>query len=86
MGIFILIPGSLGFGEKLYQFVHVLRADSEGRFALIPILAYLIISLGFVFMLIWGATKGMLSDVEGPKFKMLERERELEKEEESLAA
>lgn len=85
MGIFILIPGSLGFGEKLYQFFHVLRSDAEGRFALIPILAYLIISLGFIFILIWGAMKGMLSDMEGPKFRMLEREEELEAQERSAA-
>lgn len=81
MGIFILIPGGLGFGEKLYQFFHVLRSDAEGRFALVPIATYLLVSLGFIFVLIWGAMKGMLSDIEGPKFKMLEQEAELNQKE-----
>lgn len=81
MGIFILIPGGMGFGEKLYQFFHVLRSDSEGRFALVPIATYLLVSLGFIFVLIWGAMKGMLSDIEGPKFNMLEREDALNRQE-----
>lgn len=79
MGIFILIPGGIGFGEKLYQFFHVLYgSDSGGRFALVPIAAYVLISAGFCFLLIWGATKGMLSDIEGPKYQMLDHEIELD--------
>lgn len=81
LGVFILIPGGLGFGEKLYQFFHVLRSSDEGRFALVPIATYLLVSAGFVFVLIWGAMKGMLSDIEGPKFRMLEREEELDAKE-----
>ncbi len=81
MGIFILIPGGMGFAEKLYQFFHVLRSDAEGRFALVPIATYLLISLGFIFILVWGAMKGMLSDIEGPKFSMLEQEEALNRKE-----
>lgn len=81
MGVFILIPGGMGFGEKLYQFFHVLRSDSEGRFALVPIATYFLISLGFIFVLIWGAMKGMLSDIEGPKFSMLEQDEVLNRQE-----
>ena len=86
MGVFILIPGCLGFGEKLYQFFHVLRSDAEGRFALVPIATYLLVSLGFVFIIIWGAMKGMLSDIEGPKYSMLEREQMLESSEGGLTS
>lgn len=81
MGVFILIPGGMGFGEKLYQFFHVLRSDAEGRFALVPIATYLLVSLGFIFVLIWGALKGMLADIEGPKFSMLEHEDVLNRQE-----
>jgi len=85
MGVFILIPGGIGFGEKLYQFFHVLRVSDEGRFALLPIATYILVSLGFVLIMVWGSLKGMLSDVEGPKYQMLEREEELEAQERSLA-
>jgi hypothetical protein len=84
MGIFILIPGGIGFGEKLYQFFHVLQASAEGRFALLPIATYILVSIGFVLVMVWGALKGMLSDVEGPKYQMLEREAELDAKEGSF--
>ena len=84
MAIFILIPGAIGFGEKLYQFFHVLRSSTEGRFALLPIATYLSVSLGFVLIMIWGSLKGMLSDVEGPKYEMLDREEALDAEEGSF--
>ena len=79
MGIFILIPGGIGFGDKLYQFFQVLLSDDKGgRFAIVPIATYIGVSAGFFFILIWGALKGMLSDIEGPKYQMLEREEQLD--------
>ncbi|MCG3175696.1 MAG: hypothetical protein MOGMAGMI_00629 [Candidatus Omnitrophica bacterium] len=79
MGVFILIPGAIGFGDKLYQFFQVLIRDEKGgRFALVPIATYLGVSAGFFFILVWGALKGMLSDIEGPKYRMLEQEEELD--------
>lgn len=85
MAVFILIPGAIGFGDKLYQFFHVLRSNDEGRFALLPIATYILVSIGFVLVMVWGALKGMLSDVEGPKYQMLERENELDAKERSFA-
>jgi len=85
MGVFILIPGGIGFGEKLYQFFRVLQSSAEGRFALLPIATYLLVSLGFVLIMIWGSLKGMLSDVEGPKYEMLDREEALDAKEGSFA-
>lgn len=86
MGIFILIPGAIGFGDKLYQFFMVLVKNEEGgRFALVPLLTYLTVSLGFIFILVWGSLKGMLSDIEGPKYQMLEREDELDSAEKEAA-
>ncbi len=86
MGVFILIPGAIGFGEKLYQFFRVLySSDGGGRFAIVPIATYILVSAGFFFILIWGAMKGMLSDIEGPKYQMLDREIELDATEKEIA-
>ncbi len=82
MGVLILIPGALGFGDKLVQFFFVLFSNDLGRFAIVPIATYLLVSAGFLFVFIWGMMKGMLSDIEGPKYRMLEREEELERMEE----
>lgn len=81
MAVLILIPGAIGFGDKLYQFFIVLTKNPQGRFALVPLMSYLLVSTGFVLVFVWGLMKGMLSDIEGPKFSMLEREKQLDAEE-----
>lgn len=81
MAVLILIPGAIGFGDKLYQFVVVLTKNPQGRFALVPLASYLLVSTGFLFVFVWGLMKGMLSDIEGPKYQMLEREKKLDAEE-----
>jgi hypothetical protein len=39
---------------------------------------YLLASLGFFFLLLWAAARGMFRDIERPKYEMLERERLLD--------
>ncbi len=81
MAVLILVPGAIGFGDKLYQFFMVLTKNPQGRFALVPLASYLLVSMGFIFVFIWGLMKGMLSDIEAPKYTMLEREKQLDAEE-----
>lgn len=81
MAVLILIPGCLGFGEKLYQFFMVLQKSPQGHFAIVPIATYLLVSLGFALIFVWGMHKGMLSDIEGPKYAMLAKEAELDAKE-----
>ncbi len=86
IAVFILIPGAIGFGDKLYQFFMVLYSDDKGgRFALVPIATYILVSAGFCFFLVWGSMKGMLSDIEGPKYQMLDHEEELDAAERKMA-
>lgn len=70
----ILVPGAVGFAEKLVQFFHTLDSVDGGRFTLVPLLNYLLIALGFLLLLFWGISRGMFRDIEGPKYVMLERE------------
>lgn len=74
----ILIPGALGFAEKIVQFVHTLEAEKGGRFTIVPLMNYLLIALGFLLLLLWGVAHGMFRDIEGPKYAMLDREAALD--------
>ncbi len=76
----ILIPAGLGFVDKLVQFFRTVQSDSEGAFAIMPILNYLIIAAGMVCLLVWAIAHGMFRDVEGPKYTMLEREAQLDRD------
>ena len=77
--ISILVPSLWGFGSKFYEFVKLYQGDVEGAFAIAPIVNYLLASAGFLFVLLWAAANGMFYDIEAPKYRMLEREEELDK-------
>lgn len=75
----IVLPMSLyGFGAKFYEFVQIFRGETDGVFALTPIVNYLLASLGFFSLLCWATFQGMFRDVERPKVEFLEREAALD--------
>ena len=47
---------------------------TEGAFALVPILNYLLVTLGFLSLFIWSVLRGSFRDLERPKYNMLENE------------
>lgn len=82
VAIFI-VPAGIGFGTKLYEFFVVARLPAEGRFedgrfALIPLLNYLLVFGGMACLLVWAIAHGMFKDVEAPKYTMLDNERLLD--------
>ncbi|MCA9185143.1 MAG: cbb3-type cytochrome oxidase assembly protein [Pirellulaceae bacterium] len=75
----LIIPFSLwGFGSKFLEFVHVFRGESDGSFAVAPIVNYILASCGFFLMFVWAIMNGMFHDIEGPKYSMLEIEDQLD--------
>ena len=74
-----LVPAGLGFGNKLLEFF-ALVSDEAGSFAVMPVLNYLLASIGFFLLLCWAMMNGMFHDVEKPKLAMLESERELDRQ------
>lgn len=87
--LLILPPAFLGFGNKFMEFVTFATSPPESsesgvtdfRFVLPAVMSYLLASLGFFFLLCWSVFQGMFRDIEGPKYDMLEREQEIEKQE-----
>ncbi len=81
LALLILIPSMLGFADKFYQLIVLVQGESDGAFAITPVLNYLLASLGFLCLLLWAAMNGMFHDIEAPKYKMLETELKLDAEE-----
>lgn len=75
----IIVPGGYGFIEKFIQFIRTLNTESGGGFTIVPISNYLMVAMGFTCLLGWAIVNGMFRDVEGPKYRMLEREQELDR-------
>lgn len=77
-GAGILIGGLYGFGGKILRFMLAWSGNPDARFALVPVAMYFAVALGFTCIFVWAALNGMFSDIEGPKHRMLENEKELE--------
>lgn len=80
LALVILIPALIGFGIKFREFV-LLAGDPDGSFTLMPVLNYLMVSLGFLLLFGWAIFHGMFRDIEKPKFTMMENEAMLDEEE-----
>jgi uncharacterized membrane protein len=79
LALIILVPAMLGFGNKFLEFL-LLVGDEEGAFTVIPILNYLLVSLGFLLLFGWAVMHGMFRNIEGPKHTMLANEQRLDEE------
>lgn len=76
---FILVGGGMGFFGKIIKFVLAWMGRPEDRFALIPVAMYFCVAAGFACVFIWAVLNGMLHDIEGPKYQMLQNEEDLNK-------
>jgi nitrogen fixation-related uncharacterized protein len=78
----ILVAGT-AFVFKLTEFI--LIATSRGPEALgsflIPVLNYLLVAAGFLCLFFWAYFNGQFSDVEAPKYRMLELQKEINERE-----
>lgn len=79
--LFLLVPGAVGFLDKLVMFFRVLFTTQDGGFAIVPILNYLLVAAGLLCLFAWAVAHGMFRDIERPKYDMLEREKALDHEE-----
>lgn len=80
--VMILIAGT-AFIFKLIDFYTTATTggpDALGSF-LIPVLNYLLVASGFFSLFLWAYVTGQFRDVEGPKFRMLEMQDEIDRAE-----
>ncbi len=79
LAVCILLPACYGFGKKFFELVSLV-GDEEGSFAIMPVLNYLLASLGFLLLFVWAMCHGMFRDIEKPKVTMMENEARLDAE------
>jgi cbb3-type cytochrome oxidase maturation protein len=79
--VMVLIAGS-AFIFKLIEFF--LTATREGPAAmgsfLIPVLNYLLVAAGFLLLFLWAYFSGQFRDLEAPKYRMLEMQKQFDRE------
>jgi cbb3-type cytochrome oxidase maturation protein len=74
------VAGGAGFVYKLVQFSKEALGSEAASFAVVPVLVYVLVALGFTALFLWALARGQFRDIEGPKHRMLEREAQYERE------
>lgn len=75
----VLTAGGM-FVFKLYSFLMTVQKDELAGFATDPIITYFFVALGFLLLLAWAFLSGQFRDLERPKYEMLERVYEQERQ------
>jgi hypothetical protein len=74
----VLIAGG-AFVAKMYEFVLTMSGDEVAGFGAVAVTTYLIGMLPLMFLLLWAVTTGRFRDVEAPKLRLFELDREIER-------
>ena len=75
----ILVFSGLGFAAKFIEFIRTFQGETEGVFAITPMVNYMLASGGFFCLLVWATINGMFYDIEAPKHTMLEDDTALDR-------
>ncbi len=75
----VLVIAGLGFAYKTTQFAATIVKDDVEGFGVVAVGLYLIGMLPIVFLTLWAVLTGKFRDVERPKFRLLELDREIER-------
>lgn len=70
------VSAGIGFAVKIYEFTDDLLDDHGIRFAGVHLLTYALVAVGFLLLLAFAYFSGHFSDIEAPKYDLLQEERE----------
>jgi hypothetical protein len=75
----ILIAGA-GFVFKFIEYtLSVFASDNElVNFAITPLIMYMSVAAGFLLLFVWTVLRGDYKDIERPKYRLFERELEID--------
>jgi hypothetical protein len=75
----VLVIAGLGFAYKMSEFaVTIMKEDVEG-FGAVAVATYLIGMVPIMFLSLWAVLTGRFRDIERPKYRLLEIDREIER-------
>ena len=78
---FIIAMAAVAFGFKFYEFFVDLASQEGFRFAGAHLATYLLVAGGFFLLLIYAFLHGHFHDIEQPKFDILDKERQRDRDE-----
>ena len=77
VGVMLVSGGA--FVAKMFEFVMTMSGDEVAGFGAVAVSTYLLGMAPLFFLMLWAVTTGRFRDVEAPKLRMLELDREIER-------
>jgi nitrogen fixation-related uncharacterized protein len=74
------VIAALTFAFKIVEFIWTLDSPEAPGFAVVPVITYFIVAAGYVLLFTWSYLNGQFANMERPKSTLLEREKELDRE------
>ena len=76
----VILIASAGFVFKFIEYtISVFASDNElVNFAITPLIMYMSVAAGFLLLFIWTVLRGDYKDIERPKYRLFERELEID--------
>ncbi len=79
--IAVMVIAGLGFTYKMTEFALTIINDDVEGFGAVAVATYLIGMLPILLLTLWALFTGRFRDIERPKFRVLELDAEIEREE-----
>ena len=77
--IIVMVIAGTSFVYKMTEFAVTIARDEVQGFGAVAVATYLIGMLPLVFVTLWAVASGKFRDIERPKLRMLELDREIER-------
>jgi len=77
VGVMVVSGGA--FFMKMFEFVMTMSGDEVAGFGAVAVSTYLLGMAPLLFLMLWAVTTGRFREVEAPKLRMLELDREIER-------
>ena len=77
--IIVMVVAGTSFVYKMTEFAMTIVKDDVEGFGAVAVATYLIGMLPIVFVTLWAVLSGKFRDIERPKFRLLELDREIER-------
>lgn len=84
LGIWVIFGvgfAAVTFVYKVIQFINTVPRGDVAGFAVIQVITYLLVAIGFFFLFLWSFVKGDFREMEKGKYRIFEMERRAEEKE-----
>ena len=79
--VFVCLAGGCAFVFTLWEFFQDLTDEDGLQFAGSHLMTYCLVAGGFLFLLVYSLMRGNFSDIEEPKYELLQMEERYDREE-----